>query len=183
MPTRLIDVDDFPLGLIDIELSTPPTELVGDTAAFLLRSEQGPPAAVLKVARGLLGAAELRTQRRVLAELAIHPRLDEEWRGLLPRILAFDERTDATPLAAAAPIAHADATDDAFGAALAAKGMHFGSPNKAFIAGHEVCDELGNGKSAAQVASTVQSNSNMDGYHSGFFVGASIRAYCPQYAS
>ena len=70
---RLIDVNDLPIGLIDIELSMPPTELVGDTAVFLLRPEQGPPAAVLKVARGLLGAAELRTQRRVLAELAIHP--------------------------------------------------------------------------------------------------------------
>jgi hypothetical protein len=92
----LIDVDDFPIGLIDIQLSTPPTELLDDTAAFLLRPEQGSPAAVLKVARGLLGAADLRTQRRVLAELAIHPGLDEEWRGLLPRILAFDERADAT---------------------------------------------------------------------------------------
>src|SRR5271155_5154508 len=93
---RLIDLSGLPIGLIDIELSTPPTELVDDTAAFLLRSEQGPPAAVLKVARGLLGAADLRTQRRVLAELAIHQGLDEEWRELLPRILAFDERTDAT---------------------------------------------------------------------------------------
>src|SRR5271170_5800305 len=93
---RLIDLSGLPIGLIDIELSTPPTELVDDTAAFLLRSEQGPPAAVLKVARGLLGAADLRTQRRVLAELAIHPGLDEEWRELLPRILAFDERADAT---------------------------------------------------------------------------------------
>ena len=62
----------------------------------LLRAEQGPSAAVLKVARGLLGIAELRTQRRVLAELTIHPGLDDEWRDLLPRILAFDERTDAT---------------------------------------------------------------------------------------
>jgi hypothetical protein len=86
-------------------------------------------------------------------------------------------------LAAAAPIAHADATDDAFLAALTAKGIHFGSPEKAFVAGHEVCDELGTGKTAVQVASTVQSNSGMDGYHAGFFVGASIRAYCPLYAS
>ncbi len=93
---RLIDANDLPIGLIDIELSAPPTELVGDTAVVLLRPEQGPPAAVLKVARGPLGAAELRTQRRVLAELAIHQELDEEWRELLPRILAFDERTDAT---------------------------------------------------------------------------------------
>ena len=61
-----------------------------------MRAEQGPAAAVLKVARDLLGAEELRTQRRVLAEIASHPGLDEEWRELLPRILAFDERTDAT---------------------------------------------------------------------------------------
>ena len=93
---RLIDLSGLPIGLIDLELSTPPTELVGDTAAFLLRSEQGRPGAVLKVARGLLGAVDLRTQRRVLAELARHPRLDEQWRELLPRILAFDERPDAT---------------------------------------------------------------------------------------
>jgi hypothetical protein len=89
-------VDDLPIGLIDVALSTPPTELVGDTAAFLLRPEQGPPAAVVKVARGLVGATELRTQRRVLAELAIHQGLDDGWRQLLPRILAFDERGDAT---------------------------------------------------------------------------------------
>ena len=90
-----LEVNDLPIGLLDIALSAPPTELVGDTTKFLLRPEQGPPAAVLKVARGL-GAAELRTQRRVLAELAIQPGLDEEWRALLPRILAFDERNNAT---------------------------------------------------------------------------------------
>jgi len=92
----LIDLNDLPIGLIDLELSAPPTELVGETAAFLLRPQQGPPAAVLKVARGTLKASELRTQRRVLTELAIHQGLDDEWRGLLPRILAFDERADAT---------------------------------------------------------------------------------------
>ena len=62
----------------------------------LLRAEQGPTAAVLKVARSVPGAAELRTQTRVLAELALHPGLDAEWRKLLPRTLTFDERTDAT---------------------------------------------------------------------------------------
>ena len=93
---QLIDLDGFPVDLIDIELSAPPTQLVSDRAAFLLRPEKGPPAAVLKVGRGVLGAAELRTARRVLAELAIHPGLDEDWRELLPRILAFDERADAT---------------------------------------------------------------------------------------
>jgi len=47
------ELNDLPIGLLDIELSTPLTELVGDTTMFLLRPEQGPPAAVLKVARGL----------------------------------------------------------------------------------------------------------------------------------
>lgn len=61
-----------------------------------LRVEQGPAAAVLKVARGVRGSEELRAQRRVLAEIASHPGLDEEWREVLPRTLAFDERTDAT---------------------------------------------------------------------------------------
>lgn len=87
------------------------------------------------------------------------------------------------PLAATAAIARADASDDAFLAALSGKGIHFGSPEKAFIAGHEVCDELDTGRTVNQVASTVMSNSGLDGYHAGFFVGASIRAYCPKYAS
>jgi hypothetical protein len=56
-------------------------EIVGDTAVVLLRPEQGPPAAVLRVARGPLRAAELRTQRRVLAELAIHHGRQPAWRG------------------------------------------------------------------------------------------------------
>lgn len=87
----------LPIGLIDLELSTPPTELVDDTTMFLLGPDQdGSPSAVLKVARGLLGTAELRSQRRVLSELALHHGLDAEWRELLPRVLAFDERTDAT---------------------------------------------------------------------------------------
>jgi hypothetical protein len=83
----------------------------------------------------------------------------------------------------AAPVARADAVDDAFLGALSAKGIHFGAPEKAIIAGHEVCDELDNGKTPAQVASTVQSNSGLDGYHAGYFVGAAIRAYCPVHSS
>ena len=96
MDIGLIGANDLPIGLIDFELSTPPAELLSDRVVVHLRPEQGPPAAVLKVARGLLGAADLRMQRRVLAELAIHPGLEEGWRELLPRILAFDERTNAT---------------------------------------------------------------------------------------
>ena len=47
-PARLIDADDLPIGLIDVELSKPPIELVGDTAAVLLRPGEGPPTAAFR---------------------------------------------------------------------------------------------------------------------------------------
>jgi hypothetical protein len=87
------------------------------------------------------------------------------------------------PLGAAAPTAHADAADDAFLSALRSKGISFGSPTAAEIAGHEVCDQLSLGRTSVQVATDVSKNSNLDGYHAGYFVGASITAYCPKFAS
>jgi len=47
----------FPIGLIDIELSMPPADLISDMAVVPLRPDEGPPpTAVLKVARGRLEA-------------------------------------------------------------------------------------------------------------------------------
>jgi hypothetical protein len=86
-------------------------------------------------------------------------------------------------LGATQPKAHADATDEAFTAALNSKGINFASPQSAVVAGHEVCDELGLGRSPAQVATDVTKNSNLDGYHAGYFVGLAIHTYCPQRAS
>jgi hypothetical protein len=83
----------------------------------------------------------------------------------------------------AASTAHADAVDDNFLAALRAKGINVASPQQAIIAGHEVCDELDLGRQPSDVANDVTKNSNLDGYHAGFFVGASIAAYCPRHNS
>ena len=83
----------------------------------------------------------------------------------------------------AAPTAHADAVDDNFLSALKAKGINFASGQAAIIAGHEVCDELDLGRQPSDVANDVTKNSNLDGYHAGFFVGASIAAYCPRHNS
>ncbi len=91
----LIDVPDLPVSRQNFESSTPP-QCLSDLEVVLLRPEQGPPAAVVKVARSLPCASGLRRQRRILAELAVHPELGEEWRELLPRMLAFDERAGAT---------------------------------------------------------------------------------------
>ena len=82
----------------------------------------------------------------------------------------------------AAPTAHADAVDDTFLSALKAKGINFASPQAAIVAGHEVCDELDLGRQSSDVANDVTKNSNLDGYHAGFFVGVSIAAFCPRHA-
>jgi len=84
--------------------------------------------------------------------------------------------------ATAAPNAHAESHDDTFLAALTSKGIKFGSPQSAIIAAHEVCDELGLGKPKSEVANELMQNSNLDGYHAGYFVGTSVAAYCPKYA-
>jgi hypothetical protein len=88
-PTEFTGTSEHLLALLSRSRPSPST-IADQTVSrvvrlSLLRAEQGPAAAVLKVARGLPGAEELRTQRRVLAEIASHPGLDEEWRELLPR--------------------------------------------------------------------------------------------------
>lgn len=80
-------------------------------------------------------------------------------------------------------VAHADAADNTFTAALGSKGINFASPQAAIIAGHEVCDELDLGRTQLQVATDVTKNSNLDGYHAGYFVGLAVATYCPQHAS
>jgi Protein of unknown function (DUF732) len=82
----------------------------------------------------------------------------------------------------ATPTAHADAVDDTFLSALKAKGINFASSQAAIVAGHEVCDELDLGRQSSDVANDVTKNSNLDGYHAGFFVGVSIAAFCPRHA-
>ncbi|BBZ49241.1 DUF732 domain-containing protein [Mycobacterium heidelbergense] len=84
---------------------------------------------------------------------------------------------------AAAPAARADAVDNAFVAAVKAKGIDFPSPQAAIVAGHEVCDQLDLGMQKSDVASEVMNNSKLDGYHAGYFVGASVAAYCPRHRS
>jgi Protein of unknown function (DUF732) len=85
--------------------------------------------------------------------------------------------------AVTAPISRADAVDDKFLTALKSKGINFESAQAAIIAGHEVCDELDLGRQPSDVANDVTKNSNLDGYHAGYFVGASIAAFCPRHTS
>lgn len=83
---------------------------------------------------------------------------------------------------AAAAAAHATNPDDAFLAALKAKGINYESADAAVNSGHTVCHELDMGQTPEQVANSVLSSSTLDSYHAGYFVGVSIKAYCPKYA-
>ncbi len=89
----------------------------------------------------------------------------------------------------AASTAHADPadTDAKFLAALDSRGITYASPEVMIAAGHVACEELDRGEAPDQVAQDTMNNkdvlttSNLDGYHAGFFVGASIASYCPKY--
>jgi Protein of unknown function (DUF732) len=86
--------------------------------------------------------------------------------------------------AVAAPAAHADYAVDSgnFVGALSSRGITFTSRQAAIVAGHEVCDELDQGKQASDVANNVMTQTTLDGYHAGFFVGVSIAAFCPSHS-
>jgi hypothetical protein len=85
-------------------------------------------------------------------------------------------------LLASVPTAHADSIDDKFLASLRNEGItdHVSSGH-AIEAGHFVCTKLDNGVSVADVVNDVLASSSMPAYHSGYFVGASIDAYCPRH--
>jgi len=80
--------------------------------------------------------------------------------------------------------AQADTNDNSFLAAMKSEGItdHVSSQH-AIEAGHSVCQKLDGGESPTQVATDVLNSSSMPAYQSGYFVGASINAYCPQYSS
>jgi Protein of unknown function (DUF732) len=83
----------------------------------------------------------------------------------------------------AASTAHADSNDNKFLAAMKSEGItdHVSSQH-AIDAAHAVCQKLDGGETPTQVATDVLNNSTMPAYQSGYFVGASIDAYCTQYA-
>jgi Protein of unknown function (DUF732) len=85
------------------------------------------------------------------------------------------------PLAAIST-ARADSNDDKFLSILKTEGItdHV-SPAHAIEAGHMVCQKLDGGASPSDVANDVVNSSNMPAYHCGYFVGAAIKVYCPQY--
>jgi hypothetical protein len=87
------------------------------------------------------------------------------------------------PFWAEVSIARADPGDDKFIAALQSQGITFQAPDAAIAAAHEVCKRLDQGESENQVAQDVINETDLDPYHAGYFVGASVGAYCPQFSA
>lgn len=81
-----------------------------------------------------------------------------------------------------ATTAHADSADSTFMALLKSEGItdHI-SPDHLVAAGRMVCERLEGGLTPAEVASDVLNSSSMPAYHAGYFVGAAIEVYCPQF--
>ena len=79
-------------------------------------------------------------------------------------------------------VAHADTMDNTFIQLLQNEGISdHTSTAHAIEAGHMVCQKLDQGLTPNQVADDVLNSSSMPAYHSGYFVGAAIEIYCPQY--
>jgi hypothetical protein len=87
-------------------------------------------------------------------------------------------------MAYGAAAAHADADTGSgnFLGALSSKGIRFTSPQAVIATARQVCEELDSGKQTSDVANEVMAQTNLDGYHAGYFIGASIGAMCPRHS-
>jgi hypothetical protein len=79
----------------------------------------------------------------------------------------------------AAP-ASADQTDSAFVAALAKGGITMSDPNTAVGMAHTVCAGLDANQPVSLVAMRLMKDTNFTPRQSGYFIGLSVAAYCPQ---
>ncbi|GKU55999.1 hypothetical protein NJB14197_18660 [Mycobacterium montefiorense] len=80
-----------------------------------------------------------------------------------------------------APAARADANDDKFIQLLVSDGITHESVPAAIGAARKVCEYLSQGMTPNEVVTDVMNSSSLPDYDAGYFVGAAIRAYCPQY--
>jgi hypothetical protein len=83
---------------------------------------------------------------------------------------------------ATAGAAEATTTDEAFIAQMKEVGVTFSSTQAAVEQANQVCAERASGKTAAQIAREVLSQTNLTPRQASYFVDNAAEAYCPQYA-
>ncbi|ULE32080.1 DUF732 domain-containing protein [Mycobacterium sp. IDR2000157661] len=89
----------------------------------------------------------------------------------------------AVALAALGSAATAAATsvDDAFIDVISERGIAFTSADAAVEAGLVVCSLVDDGATPVEAAEIVDEESGLSAPNAGFFVGASIASFCPEY--
>ncbi len=101
------------------------------------------------------------------------------WAAVLPLFISLLALVGAPPRFANA-ITDIDAE---FLTTLDQFGITYDSPEAAISGGHQVCSLLIYGWTPNQVTHEVWAKTDLDLFHAGVLVGASIGAYCAQYAS
>jgi hypothetical protein len=110
------------------------------------------------------------------------PRTHSAPRALFAGLILAIAFLGAMAYYAAAAHADADTGGSNFLGALSSKGIRFTSPQAVIITARQVCEELDQGKQTSDVANEVMAQTNLDGYHAGYFIGASIGAMCPRHS-
>jgi Protein of unknown function (DUF732) len=77
--------------------------------------------------------------------------------------------------------ASADQMDDAFVAALAKGGIPVPDPNTSIPLAHTVCAGYDANQTTSVQAVRLMRDANLTPKQSGYFIGLSVAAYCPQY--
>jgi Protein of unknown function (DUF732) len=89
----------------------------------------------------------------------------------------------AAALLTAATVRAAPSDDDAFLAALDKQGITYSSPQYAIRIGREICTLLDDGANGVNVSREISKNNGIPIENAGYFVGASIAAYCPSHSN
>jgi Protein of unknown function (DUF732) len=87
----------------------------------------------------------------------------------------------AAALLTAAP-ANADATDDAFIAALTSNGITVSDRDSATAMAQAICDGFDHHQRPSLLAMKLMKQSGLSLKQSSYFVGAAISSYCPEYS-
>lgn len=87
----------------------------------------------------------------------------------------------AVALVLVAP-ASADATDDAFLAALAKRNISISDRDTTLSEAHMVCAGLDKHYKTSVLAMRLVKDTDLSLKESGFFIGVAVSAYCPQYS-
>ncbi|WP_197518452.1 DUF732 domain-containing protein [Mycobacterium sp. E3198] len=77
--------------------------------------------------------------------------------------------------------ASAQTSDGDFVGALEERGISVADPDSAVATAHEICAELDRGEGAAVVVLKLMTDTNLSSAQAGYFIGASVTAYCPQH--